>query len=316
MSQCLLTTQGLRKEYFELLAVDDIDLMIPAGEIFGFIGPNGAGKTTTLRMLATTLEPTEGRILINGIDVWDHPTQARKQIGFMPDFFHLYEYLTVEETLEYFGRAYGLPRKNRRLRIDEVIQLIGLQEKRHQLVKGLSRGMMQRLGVGQAILHEPDLLLLDEPASGLDPLARQKLFDLLRNINAKGTTVVISSHILAELSALCTSVVIMDNGKIIESGRTDEITRRIIPLRRIRLRLAGGNDAAMRVLNEWGIVKDLDAQADNVRFSFDGDDHALAQLNARLVSEGAAIARLEEIQTDLNELYLKIAERSEHAPVL
>lgn len=313
MSDDIIVMQALRKEYFEVVAVDDVDLAIAAGEIHGLIGPNGAGKTTLLRMLGTTLEPTSGRVFYDGADIWRKPAAVRAKIGFMPDFFQMYDNLRVAELLTYFGIAHGLKGSALHQRVAEVIGLIGLEEKAGALCKGLSRGMVQRLGLGRAILHRPELLLLDEPASGLDPLARKNLFDLLAQVRAEGTTIVISSHILAELSDLCTSVAIMDEGSFLESGPTKEITRKIMPKRKITIRVTGGAAAARAVLAERPEVGELQVGESELNFIFDGADAGLAELNAALVQAQVGVVLVEEAQTSLHELYLKIAERSTNA---
>jgi len=312
MPEGLLATRAVRKEYYEVVAVDDVDLSLPAGAIYGLIGPNGAGKTTLLRMLATTLEPTSGSVAFAGRDVWADPVAVRKRIGFMPDFFQMYNGLKVREILTYFGIAHGMDRAELRRRVPEVIDLIGLADKAEALCKGLSRGMVQRLGLGRAILHRPELLLLDEPASGLDPMGRRDLFDILRTLHDDGATVVISSHILAELSGVCTAVVIMDDGRILETGSTDEIIRKIMPTRKITVRFAAPADAGA-ILAAHAAVADLQAGDDYATFLFDADDAALAELNAALVRAGLPVARIEETQTDLHELYFKIAERNADA---
>jgi ABC-2 type transport system ATP-binding protein len=305
--------ESLRKEYYEVVAVRDVSLSVPEGEIFGLIGPNGAGKTTLLRMLGTTLEPTAGRAMLAGVDVWDHPTRVRGQIGFMPDFFQMYNRLTVRELLTYFGIAHRLSGRELRQRVDEVIDSAELREKRDSLVKGLSRGMTQRLGLARAIIHRPKVLLLDEPASGLDPLARRSLFAILRRANSEGATILISSHILGELSELCTSVGIMHRGRFLEAGRTDEILRKVVPRRRLALRVTAGAAQAAQALAGMPGVSEVKADGNRVEFSLEGDDAALAAINAALVAGGAGVALLEEIRTTLNELYFLIAERESDA---
>jgi len=315
MPDDIIALQQLRKQYYEVLAIDDVDLCIAAGEIYGLIGPNGAGKTTLLRILATTLEPTAGRALIEGRDVWRDPVATRAIIGFMPDFFQLYGRLKVWELLTYFGIAHRMSGRSLRQRVDEVISLTDLQEKRDSFVRGLSRGMTQRLGLGRAILHRPRVLLLDEPASGLDPMARRSLFGVLQRIHAEGSTILISSHILGELSELCTAVGIMHNGRFLESGRTQEIIRKISPHRKIELRLAGGAEQAGNVLAAHPAVSSMRAGENTIHFLFDGTDEQLAELNAALVRAGAAVALLGETETSLHELYFAIAERdASHAP--
>ncbi len=303
----IVRTERLRQEYFDLLAVDDVDLAIEPGEIYGLVGPNGAGKTTLLRMMATTLEPTRGRVLFKGVDVSKDPLPMRRHMGFMPDFFQLYNDLTVIQTLEYFARAHKI--KDMIVRIHEVLEIIGLEEKATTSVKGLSRGMTQRLGLGRAILHKPDLLLLDEPASGLDPLARRILFKALEAIHREGATIIISSHILGELSGLCTSVGIMHEGRFIETGKTAEVVKRIMPTRRIRLVVLDDVARAADMVAKLDHVSAVRVEDHRVDFSYEGDDAGLAEINRLLVQAECTVARLEEKETNLHEVYFAIADR-------
>ncbi len=313
MAQTLLELCRLRKDYFNVVAVADVELSIPAGEIVGLIGPNGAGKTTLLRMLATTLEPTTGRVLLEGKDLWDDPPAVRRQIGFMPDFFQVYRDLTVREFLTLFGLAHDLHGEQLNERVTEVISLIGLEEKADSLCKGLSRGMVQRLGLGRAILHKPRLLLLDEPASGLDPLARGKLFSVLRRIHADGATVLISSHILAELSELCTYVGIMDRGVFLEVGPTEQVIRRLLPRRKLQLRVLDGSQTqAAGLLGACEGLSDLRTDATTLRFDYDGTDETLAGLLRQLIAAGVQVVLLQESASSLHEAYISIAERNHH----
>jgi ABC-2 type transport system ATP-binding protein len=266
-------------------------------------------------MLATALEPTAGRVLFCGKDLWADPVAYRRVMGFMPDFFQLYDYLTTRETLLYFGLAHGMDRKTRARRADEVVELIGLQEKRNSLAKGLSRGMVQRLGLGRALMHRPSLLLLDEPASGLDPLARKQLFDVLREVSAQGTTIAISSHILGELSEVCNSVGIMHRGKFLAAGAMSQIVGKIMPKRRISLLLTTDPAAATVVLETFPAVSVEKIEAPRVRLLLEATDTDLAQLNAALVAAGVGVALIEETRTGLTELYLAITERQGDASV-
>ncbi|MBN1941740.1 MAG: ABC transporter ATP-binding protein [Phycisphaerae bacterium] len=313
MADSIIELRRLRKEYFNVVALADVDLSIPGGEIYGLIGPNGAGKTTLLRILATTLEPTAGCVLLEGKDLWDDPLAARRTTGFMPDFFQVYRDLTVREFLNFFALAHGLRGGERTRRVADVIRLIGLEEKADALCKGLSRGMVQRLGLGRAILHKPRLLLLDEPASGLDPLARKRLFDVLQYVRSGGATIVISSHILAELSDLCTSVGIMDRGVFLEAGPTEQVIRRLLPRRKLQLRvLEGSQAAAVRFLEQRESVSELQTDTMLLRFDFEGDDETVADLLRDLIARNVRVVLFQESASSLHEAYLRIAERSSH----
>lgn len=306
----IIEVESLRKEYYETVAVNDINWSVPNGEIFGLIGPNGAGKTTILRMLATTLEPTSGKIRFEGKDIYKDLKTVRSKLGFMPDFFQLYGTLKTYELLNFFGIAHGLGGRELSNRVAEVLELIGLTEKRDAFCRGLSRGMMQRLGLGRAIIHTPKLLLLDEPASGLDPLARKVLFDLLRQVHKNGTTILISSHILGELSELCTSTAIMHDGVFLETGKTSDILKKIMPTRRIIIQLLDGADKAAGILAARDDVEDITTEGKRLTLSFTGEDPDLAEINAALVQAGIPVCLLEEGKTSLHELYFAIAERN------
>src|SRR5271170_4396427 len=235
----------LRKEYDNVLAVDDLDLTIPQGEIYGLIGPNGAGKTTTIRMTCGLLMPTMGRALVAGVDVAKEPEKAQQHIGYLSDFFAVYEGLKVWEYLDYFAHAYKMKESEIPARVTEVIAEVNLEVKRDEMIRGLSRGMKQRLGIARAIIHRPKVLLLDEPASGLDPKARLELRNLLLALRDQGATILISSHILTELEGFCTSIGIMERGRMVRSGRIEEIPAAESAARAVGLRWVGDSAAAI-----------------------------------------------------------------------
>src|SRR5687767_3489893 len=221
-----LRTQRLTKRFGRSLAVAGVELEVEQGEIFGLVGPNGAGKTTTLRMLATLLTPSAGDAEVAGHSIRRDPDAVRTVIGYMPDTFGVYDDMRVWEYLDFFGRCYGLPASRRRQMIADLLELVDLAGKRGSYVQELSRGMQQRLCLAHALVHDPQVLLLDEPASGLDPRARIELRELLRELRALGKTIVISSHILPELEELCTSIAIIDHGRVLATGRVEDIQER------------------------------------------------------------------------------------------
>ena len=239
----IVRTSGLVKRYPGTLAVAGLDLDVGEGEIFGLVGPNGAGKTTTLRILATLLKPTAGEAEIAGIDVRRNPDAARRVLGFMPDVFGVYDDMRVWEYLDFFARCYGIPAARRRQMIGDLLDLVDLGDKRDAYVQGLSRGMQQRLCLAHTLVHDPQVLLLDEPASGLDPRARVELRELLRELRSLGKTIVISSHILPELEELCTSVAIVDHGQVLAQGRVADIEKRLRYGAVLRVRVLGDGDA-------------------------------------------------------------------------
>lgn len=315
-----IETRALTRSYGKLVAVNGLDLSIPQGSLFGLIGPNGAGKTTTLRMLAGLLEPTSGDIIVNGQPINQNLNELRRQIGYMPDFFGVYEDLVVWEYLDFFARCYNLPAKRRRQVIDELLELVDLSEKRDSFVHTLSRGMRQRLCLAHAMVHDPQVLLLDEPASGLDPRARVEMRELLRELGAMGKTVVLSSHILAELAELCDSIGIIERGKLVVSGRLDEIRRQMQGGRQLRIRILSDVEQAEALLREQpgvGHIEPVQVNGngnnngsqhpyDELEIDFTGDENAVADLLETLIAHKVRIASFNEIHTGLEEVFLRL----------
>ena len=298
----------LRMEFDELVAVDDLEVTIPEREIYGLIGPNGAGKTTTIRMACGLLTPTAGRVRVCGVDVHQEPERAQQFIGYLSDFFSVYEDLKVWEYLDYFAHAYKMREAGIPARIDEVIQQVGLEVKRDVLIKGLSRGMKQRLGIARAVIHQPKVLLLDEPASGLDPKARMDLRNLLRSLCDQGTTILISSHILTELEGFCTSIGLMEKGRMVRSGTIDEITAAEASYRVVRLAWLG--DSAAQVegrLKAIANVSEVLVQRSEGVFRFAGPEDGLAAVLRELVSAGVPVVSFGEVKQTVEDLYLKLS---------
>jgi len=306
----IIETRGLVKRYDGELAVAGIDLVVGPGEIYGLVGPNGAGKTTTMRILATLLAPTAGEALVCGIDITADPVEVRRRIGYMPDFYGVYDDLRVWEYLDFFARCYGLPAAGRRRMIGDLLELVDLADRRDAYVQDLSRGMQQRLCLAHALVHDPQVLLLDEPASGLDPRARVELRELLRELRSMGKTIVISSHILPELEELCTSVAIVDRGQVLAQGRVAEIERRLRfgAVLRVRLLLEGDELAAAR--DRFAAQPDVASATilpdGTVELGFRGDDAGAARLLANAVAEGLPIASFARAASDLEELFLQV----------
>jgi ABC-2 type transport system ATP-binding protein len=315
----IVETRGLVKRYDGTLAVAGLDLDIEAGEIFGLVGPNGAGKTTTLRMLATLLRPTAGEATVAGVDVRRNPGDARRVLGFMPDVFGVYDDMKVWEYLDFFARCYGIDAERRRRMIADLLELVDLGDKRDTYVQGLSRGMQQRLCLAHTLVHDPQVLLLDEPASGLDPRARVELRELLRELRTLGKTIVISSHILPELEELCTSVAIVDHGRVLAQGRVAEIERRLRVGAVLRVRvLASGTEleaardlfAADPEVASAGLLDD-----GTIELGFRGDEAAAARLLARAVAAGLPIASFARAASDLEELFLQVTATDQPGPL-
>ena len=306
----IVRTEGLVKRYDGTLAVAGVDLSVEQGEIFGIVGPNGAGKTTTLRILATLLRPSAGDAEIAGWSVTRNPDQVRGVLGFMPDVFGVYDDMKVWEYLDFFARCYGIPAAGRRRMIGDLLELVDLADKRDQYVQTLSRGMQQRLCLAHALVHDPDVLLLDEPASGLDPRARVELRELLRELRSLGKTILISSHILPELEELCTSVAIVDRGQVLAQGRVADIERRLRFGAVLRVRLIADHEALEAARERFAADPDVASAVllhdGTIELGFRGDDAASARLLSESVRAGLPIASFARAASDLEELFLQV----------
>lgn len=311
----IVRIDGLVKRYDRTLAVAGVNLEVEEGEIFGLVGPNGAGKTTTLRMLATLLEPSAGDAEIAGESVTRNPTAVRRVLGFMPDVFGVYDDMRVWEYLDFFARCYGVPADARRRIIGDLLDLVDLADKRDSYVQGLSRGMQQRLCLAHALVHDPKVLLLDEPASGLDPRARVELRELLRELRNLGKTILISSHILPELEELCTSVAIVDRGRVLASGRIADIERRLRVGAVLRARVVADDDG-LEAARTWFAADPRIVSAEILRdrtieLGFRGDEAEAADLLGRAVRDGLTVASFSRAASDLEELFLQITGRDD-----
>ncbi len=308
MADSVIELTNLRKEYDHLVAVQDLNLAIPQGEIFGLIGPNGAGKTTTIRMACGLLMPTTGKAVVDGVDVAQEPERAQKSIGYLSDFFAVYEDLKVWEYLDYFAHAYKVAESEIPERVTAVIGQVALDVKRDALIRGLSRGMKQRLGIARAIIHRPKVLLLDEPASGLDPKARLELRNLLRSLREQGTTILISSHILTELEGFCTSIGIMEKGRMLRSGRIEEVTAAANPARDMRVTWLGDSALVLETkLAAHSSVSGVQLGAGVGTFQFADSDDDLATLLADLIAAGVRVKSFAEVKQTVEDLYMKLS---------
>jgi ABC-2 type transport system ATP-binding protein len=290
-----------------LVAADCLTLHIAAGEIFGLVGPNGAGKTTTLKMICGLMMPTAGRISVHDVDVEREPEHAQKYIGYLADFFSVYDELKVWEYVDYFAHAYKLDPKQIPGRVGELLSMLGLESKRDSLVGSLSRGMKQRLGIARAIVHNPPVLVLDEPASGLDPKARLELKDLIRGVNRLGTTVFITSHVLPDLEEICTSLGIMEKGKLLRIGKIEDVMRGAGHVRRVRMKIVGTGFALADWLRAHTGVRELKDEGDSAEFVFPGTDIELAALVRDIVNAGAAVCGVEDKVETLEALFSRLS---------
>lgn len=290
-----------------LVAADQLSLSIAAGEVFGLVGPNGAGKTTTLKIICGLLLPTSGSVTVDRVDVLSQPDEAQRHLGYLSDFFSVYDDLKVWEYVDYFARAYKMPASRVPGRVREVIRHFGLESKYDSFVGGLSRGMKQRLGIARAVVHDPPVLVLDEPASGLDPKARHELKDLLRRLNREGKTILITSHVLSDLEEICTSLAIMEKGKLLRSGKIADVMREAGRTRRVRIRIAASGFALNDWLSSRSGVSDLRVVADFVEFVFPGSDLELAGLIRDVITAGAPVCAVEEHTESLEQLFARLS---------
>ncbi len=305
-----IETRNLTKRYGGLVAVDDLNLSIPPGTLYGFIGPNGAGKTTTIRMLAGLLEPTSGQILIDGEEIGRNPTRARWLVGYMPDFFGVYDDMKVWEYLDFFARCYELPADRRRTIVGELLALVDLSEKRDAFVESLSRGMRQRLCLAHALVHDPKILLLDEPASGLDPRARIEMRELLKELGRMGKTVLISSHILTELAEMCDAVAIIEKGKLVASGTVADIARAARADKLLNVQLLDMGEASVErtvaALKAYPGVTDIFTLDKSLEVPFSGDDAAMSGLLRHLIAQDVPVLSFGEAASDLEDIFLAV----------
>lgn len=302
----MLEVLNLRKQYGPLTAVKGVEFTLRPGDIFGFIGSNGAGKTTTIRMLATLLEPTSGTARLNGADIQQHPMEVRKMLGYMPDFFGLYDDVKVWEYLDFFATIYKVPSSQREKTIDNVLELTDLTVKKQSFVQSLSRGMQQRLCLARCLVHDPDLLLLDEPASGLDPRARAELKELIAELGRMGKIVIVSSHILTELSDFCNTVGIMEKGELLAFGPVQSIVENLHPTRKLLVHLLTSSEEAAKLLRDERDVTSAEAHDGRVVIEFGGDRESQADLLRGLIQADHRVTGFTEEQADLEDVFLKL----------
>ena len=299
-------TFGLTRLYGSIAALSGLDLTVNKGDLFGFIGSNGAGKTTTLRILATFLTPSAGTASVLGYDVVQQADAVRHVIGYMPDFFGVYKDMEVTEYLDFFGACYKIPTAQREKTVNDVLDLVGLSEKKGALIGALSRGMQQRLGLARVLIHDPQLLLLDEPASGLDPRARIEMMAILQELQRLGKTIIISSHILSELQTLCNRVAIIEKGRLIYSGPVqgvrDQMSQGVV----LWVRVAGDSDQAMQLLKQRPEVAEAAAVDGKIKVTLANHDIDHSIIADVLVRGGARLLELREDEIGLEEVFMRV----------
>jgi len=307
----MIRVRDLRVDYDNVCAVQDLSLDVGEGEVCGLIGPNGAGKTTTMRTMLGLIEPTYGSIEMAGVDIVERPDEAKSVVGFMPDFAPMYDDLKCWEFLDLFAASYGIPRVERPGEIDRHLALVGLAEKRDAMIVELSRGMRQRLMLAKTLIPGPRVLLLDEPASGVDPQGRIDLKNVLKGLAAEGRTILISSHILSEMSEFCTSVAIMERGRMVVSGKIDEINARMAGDATLTIEVLGDPAPFLEVIaSDPRRSGEVDRRGTAYEFRYRGGLEECADLLARLVADGVRVASFAPRKDNLEELFLKVGAKA------
>lgn len=301
----MLVVENLCKSYGKFVAVDNLSLQVNEGSIFGFVGPNGAGKTTTMKILATLLRPSSGRAWIAGEEVTAQPKQIRKLVGYMPDFFGVYDDLKVEEYLDFYSASYGIPLLQRHKIIDELLELMDLGHKREAYVDSLSRGMKQRLCLARCLVHDPALLILDEPASGLDPRARVEVREILKELKTMGKTIIISSHILPELTEMCSHVGIIEAGKMVACGTVEQIVNHSRSTQLLEIKVLERLEETLAVLQDMGYNPAV-REHNTLEMPFGGDDREMNHILTALFAAGIPLVSFAESRSNLENIFMEL----------
>jgi len=301
----VIAIENLTKVYGSRTALDHVSFEVPEREIFGFVGPNGAGKTTTLRILATLLEPTDGKAYIDGTDVTKDREKVHNRIGYMPDFFGVYDQLTVGEYLDFYAACYRQPKQRRQKIVDDLLALVGMTDRKNQLVDTLSRGLKQRVCLARALVHDPAVLLLDEPASGLDPRARVEMREILKELQGMGKTIVISSHILPELTELCTMIGIIDHGRMRATGSVRDVIERLTSGRRLRITVIEEKDAAMEILAPLASIKHVESVNGTIEAEYEGDERTASDILFALTEARIRVSSFTPVDGGLEDAFLR-----------
>lgn len=302
----MIETRKLTKRYGHLIAVNEIDLSLKEGDVFGFIGPNGSGKTTTMRMIATLLHPDHGEAYVCGKSIYDDPREIRRLVGYMPDFFGVYDDMTVIEYLEFFASAYRINGPGRRKVCEDKLELVDMAFKRDAMVNQLSRGQTQRIGLARTLLHEPQVLLLDEPASGLDPRARIEIRNLLKKLGELKKTVIVSSHILPELADVCTRVGMIEKGNLIVDGYVDEVMRKARQQIMLQIRVKENQEKAASLLQQHELVANVDIVKGTIEATLKADTLDYSSIPTLLVNEGFQLMLFREEEVNLETAFMAL----------
>lgn len=307
----MLEVKNLVKRYGRFTAVDDLSMEIGEGHIFGFVGANGAGKTTTMKIIAGLLPPTSGEVFVDGVSIFSAQRGIKRKIGYMPDFFGVYDDLKVDEYMDFYSGIYGIPYAERKAIAAQLLELVELGHKRDFYVDSLSRGMKQRLCLARSLIHNPRMLILDEPASGLDPRARVEMKGILRELKNMGKTILISSHILPELAELCTAIGIISQGKMIAGGTVEEIMDKLAHTGKIKVKVTGRAEEAVRLLQEQPSIGGVSLSGEVVEADFKGNEQILADILKRLVAQDIPVVSFTEESGSLEAVFMQLTEGGE-----
>ncbi len=302
----MIETSDLTKKYGEMYAIQSIELKLEEGDLFGFIGPNGAGKTTTMRIIATLLDPTWGEAYVCGNSIYTKQKEVRRLVGYMPDFFGVYDDMKVIEYLEFFAAAYRINGEQRRRRCNEMLEIVDLDFKRDAFANTLSRGQTQRLGLARTLLHDPQVLLLDEPLSGLDPRARIEMRNLLRRLGEMGKTIIVSSHILPELADICNKIGIIDRGVMSVNAEVSDVMKQVRQRTVLHIRVAGDTGQAAKVIDDHSLVEGVETQDGQIIVTLKEGVEEYADLNAALVEAGHKVNFFGEEEVSLEAAFMTL----------
>lgn len=307
----MLEIKDLNKKYGRFYAVNNLNLSIKEGEIFGFVGPNGAGKSTTMKIICGLLTATSGEVMVDGVDALRHNNKIKEKIGYMPDFFGVYDDLKVDEYLDFYASIYKINGANKQRTISDLLELVDLGHKRDAYVDNLSRGMKQRLCLARSLIHNPKLLILDEPASGLDPRARVEMKAILKNLKDMGKTILISSHILSELAEMCTSIGVIDDGKMVISGTVSEIMQQIYSKKIIKIKVNSKLEEAVLILKEFPFIDKITTGENLIQAGFDGGDEDMSRVLSTLVTRNIPVATFTQLDGNLEDVFMKVTKGGE-----
>lgn len=302
----MLVIKNLVKNYGKFRAVDNLSLEIGKGQIYGFVGANGAGKTTTIKVVAGLLKPTSGEVIVGGMDIRKNPVIYKRKIGYMPDFFGVYDDLKVTEYMNFYSGIYGIKVDERDKICDELLELVNLKDKKNSYVDDLSRGMKQRLCLARSLIHNPELLILDEPASGLDPKARVEMKEVLKELGNMGKTILISSHILPELAEMCTAIGIIDKGKKVVSGTVEEIMSQVYMNKIIRIKVLDKKEELEKFLKEQPVISSIKVHSEYIDAEFEGTKEVMANMLKSAVNQDIPIISFCEVSRNLESVFMNL----------